>query len=67
MAAFEKCLADGTHADKVKEDMDEALRVGGNNPQFGTPFSVIIVDGEQYPLFGAQSYETVKATIDSFI
>ena len=62
-AKFEACLKSGTYAQRIQTDTDEAVAAGGQ----GTPHSIIIVDGEQIPLEGAQPYETVKAMIESLL
>ncbi len=67
LAAFEQCLADGTYANRVETDANEALAAGQNNPQFGTPFSVIIHKRDQLPLSGAQPIDVVRATIQSLL
>jgi protein-disulfide isomerase len=60
---FEKCLKDGKYAERVNTDQQEVVDAGGG----GTPHSILIVDGEQIPLEGAQSLETVKGLIDSLL
>lgn len=62
-AQFEACMKSGSTADRVNTDSAEVVAAGGQ----GTPHSIIIVDGEQIPLEGAQPYETVKAMIDSLL
>lgn len=66
--AFESCLASGKHKASVDEDVNEAVKAGQSVPDgVGTPFSIIIVDGEQIPLVGAQPYNAVKQLIDSLL
>ncbi|OGG58441.1 hypothetical protein A2765_05845 [Candidatus Kaiserbacteria bacterium RIFCSPHIGHO2_01_FULL_56_24] len=60
---FESCLASGKYADRVTKDTNEAVAAGGG----GTPHSILIVDGEQIPLEGAQPYDVVKGLIDSLL
>jgi len=62
-AQFEACIKNGSTADRVNTDAAEVVASGGQ----GTPHSIIIVDGEQIPLEGAQPYETVKAMIESLL
>lgn len=58
---FETCLNSGRHASGIDEDMEDAANSGGR----GTPYSVMIVNGEQFvPINGAQPYESVKLIID---
>ena len=58
---FETCLNSGRHISSVDEDVEDAASSGGR----GTPYSVMIVNGEQFvPINGAQPYESVKLIID---
>lgn len=52
-----KCVADGKFADKVKEDMALAMKVGAN----GTP--TFFINGEM--LVGAQPYAAFEAAIEA--
>lgn len=63
VAKFEECMKSGKYADRVATDSNEAVAAGGG----GTPHSIMIVDGEQIPLEGAQPFETVKGLIDSLL
>lgn len=58
---FEACLQSGRHAARIQKDANEVVASGGR----GTPHSIIIVDGEQIPIEGAQPFEVVKGMIDS--
>ena len=59
--AFNKCLADGTFADRVSRDLEDAANAGGT----GTPYSVVIAsNGEKFIISGAQPYSAVKETIE---
>ncbi len=63
VAQFEECMKSGKHADRIMTDTNEVVAAGGQ----GTPHSIIIVDGEQIPLEGAQPYDAVKGMIDSLL
>lgn len=63
VAKFEDCLKTGKYAGRVSTDSNEVVAAGGG----GTPHSIIIVDGEQIPLEGAQPFEMVKGLIDSML
>jgi len=63
VAKFEDCLKTSKYADRVTTDANEAVAAGAG----GTPHSIILVDGDQIPLEGAQPYETVKGLIDSLL
>ncbi len=58
---FEECLKSGKFADRITTDTNEVVAAGGQ----GTPHSIMIVDGEQVPIEGAQPFETVKGLIES--
>ncbi|PIR82115.1 disulfide bond formation protein DsbA [Candidatus Kaiserbacteria bacterium CG10_big_fil_rev_8_21_14_0_10_59_10] len=62
-AAFQSCLDSGKYESRVELDWNEAVAAGGR----GTPHSIIIVDGEQIPIEGAQPFEVVKGIIDTLL
>ncbi|MEK9194283.1 MAG: thioredoxin domain-containing protein [Patescibacteria group bacterium] len=58
---FESCLSSGRYANRVAEDLKDAVNSGGE----GTPYSMVIgKDGKKYPVSGALPYEQVKLVID---
>jgi protein-disulfide isomerase len=61
VARFEDCLKSGKYAGRLETDTNEVVAAGGQ----GTPHSIMIIDGEQVPIEGAQPYENIKAIIDS--
>lgn len=63
VAKFEDCLKTNKYADRVQRDLAEAVAAGGQ----GTPHSILIKDGEQIPLEGAQPHNVVKGLIDSLL
>ncbi len=63
-AAFKECLDGGRYKDKVDASYMEGLNAGIQ----GTPMSYIITPaGKQVPVEGAQSYETLKASIEAIL
>ena len=60
---FEECMSSGRMAERVNADQAEVVAAGGG----GTPHSIIIIDGEQIPLEGAQPYDVVKGLVDSLL
>jgi len=58
-AAFEQCLADGTHADAVDADLQEGVQLGVT----GTP--AFFING--YPVSGAQPYSLFERAIESLM
>ena len=61
VAKFESCLQSGRYTARVTKDTNEAIAAGGR----GTPHSIILTDGDQIPLEGAQPLSTVKGLIDT--
>lgn len=60
---FESCIAAGTHAERIQKEEDEVIAAGGR----GTPHSIVIFEGEQISLEGAQPYDVVKGLIDTML
>lgn len=63
VSKFENCLVSGKYKERVDRDAQEVVAAGGQ----GTPHSIILVNGEQIPLEGAQPFETVKGLLDSLL
>jgi predicted DsbA family dithiol-disulfide isomerase len=60
-SAFESCLTSTEFNQKIGQDAQEAVALGGD----GTPFSVVIAkDGTAIPVSGAQPYEIMTTVID---
>ena len=60
-ARFESCLQSGKHAQRVAEDVADALAAGAQ----GTPYTVVIApNGHLFAILGAQPYATVKLVVD---
>jgi len=61
-AAFEQCLSSGKYAQRVQEDLDDAIQSGGQ----GTPYTVILGPNDvTIPFSGAQPYENVQKVIET--
>lgn len=64
IATFTRCLTERTHDSVVSADLTDAGTAGGR----GTPYTILIgPDGEKVPISGAQSFESVKAQIDTLL
>ena len=59
-AAFEECRQDPKMAEKVKDQLAQAERAGGQ----GTPYSVILAGDEKIPVNGAVPVEQLTALIE---
>ncbi|MHB1293002.1 MAG: DsbA family protein [Sulfuricella sp.] len=60
-AQFESCLQSGKHAQRVAEDVADALAAGAQ----GTPYTIVIApNGRLFAILGAQPYATVKLVVD---
>jgi len=65
---YQTCVDEGRFADKVEADYQDGLLVAQADPQFGTPYSLIITkDGIQVPIRGAQPFEALKQVIDAVL
>jgi protein-disulfide isomerase len=60
---FEECLNSGRHGNKVRKQASDATLAGGQ----GTPYSVLIVDGEKFPVSGAVPFSQIQSMIDSVL
>ncbi|MEN9912902.1 MAG: hypothetical protein RLY66_310 [Candidatus Parcubacteria bacterium] len=61
---FNECLSSGRFKDKVEKSYLDGINAGVS----GTPYSVIITpSGSKIPLVGAQSYATLKQTIEALL
>ncbi len=61
---FTACLESDKFADRLADDIADAQAAGGR----GTPYSVLLApNGEKIPINGAQSYASVKATVERFL
>lgn len=64
IAKFNSCLTSGKYDAKIQADLENAQATGAN----GTPWSVIIVDGQaEQSLNGAYPYANVKQIIDTLL
>lgn len=62
-AAFEECLQSERHAEKIKNQIEEVVSLGGE----GTPHSFLLYNGQIMPIPGAQPLESIKGVIDSIL
>ncbi len=61
--AFQQCLDSGDMAERVEADYNEAVAAGGR----GTPHNIILFNGEQYPIEGAQPLNVMEQIIDQLL
>lgn len=61
--AFETCLDSGKHESRVQKDFEEVAAAGGR----GTPHSIVLIDGEQISLEGAQPFEVLQGMIEAVL
>ena len=60
-AKFEQCLRSGKYAQRVADDLADALAAGGQ----GTPYTVVVApNGRMFAILGAQPYASVKLVVD---
>jgi len=60
---FNTCLSEERFADKVAEDSADALTAGAK----GTPYSLVLIGGQQGVINGAQPYDAVKQIIETLL
>lgn len=61
-AKFEQCLASGKYAERVQENLDDAIKSEGT----GTPYSIIIAkNGKKSVINGALPYSMVKSAVEA--
>jgi protein-disulfide isomerase len=61
--AYQSCMEEGRGKARVEADMADALKAGGR----GTPYTLVLVGGQQGVISGAQPYETVSQILDTLI
>ena len=62
-AQFNSCLESGKFIPEVNADFADAANAGAK----GTPYSLVLVGGQQGVINGAQPYEAVKQIIDTLL
>lgn len=67
-SAFNECFESGRHAGIVEAMYQDGLAAAQADPQFGTPYSIIMAkSGAQVVVPGAQPYSVLKQVIDSLL
>jgi protein-disulfide isomerase len=61
--AFDACMTEGRTTARVEADFADALKAGGK----GTPYTLVLVGGQQGVISGAQPYSTVSKILDTLI
>lgn len=61
--AFEACMEDGRTKEAVQEDFADGINAGAK----GTPYSLVLVGGQQGVINGAQPYDYVRSVLDTLI
>ena len=66
---FNSCVDSGKFRDRVEDNYQSGIELAKNDPNFGTPYSVVIAkkDGAQITIPGAQSYSVVKQLIEAIL
>lgn len=61
---YDKCIVDDRFETKIKRDIADGLEIYKHNPNFGTPYNIIVTKtGEQIEVVGAQPYEIIEQII----
>ena len=61
--AYKSCMEDGRTRPAVEEDFKDGINAGAK----GTPYSLVLVGGQQGVINGAQKFEYVKSVLDTLI
>lgn len=61
--AYQSCMESERTVRRVEADFNDALSAGGK----GTPYTLVLVGGQQGVISGAQPYETVSKILDTLI
>lgn len=61
--AYKSCIEDGRTRPAVEEDFKDGINAGAK----GTPYSLVLVGGQQGVINGAQKFEYVKSVLDTLI
>jgi protein-disulfide isomerase len=62
-AAYEECVKENRHMDKVDADASDAVAIGAR----GTPYSVILMGDQKMVINGAENYDRMKILIDGLV
>jgi len=62
-SAYKGCMESGHTKELVEADLTDAINAGGK----GTPYTLVLVGGQQGVISGAQPYETVSKILDTLI
>lgn len=63
--AYQTCVDTRQFKDAVEEDFQDGQLIANSDPEFGTPYSILITkDGVQAPIRGAQQFSVIKQVID---
>jgi len=62
-AAYEECVKENRHMDKVDADASDAVAIGAR----GTPYSVILMGDHKMVINGAENYDRMKILIDGLV
>ncbi len=62
--SFNECIASGRFKAKLDKSFTDGINVGVS----GTPYTILLTpSGSKIPLVGAQTYQTLKSTIDALL
>lgn len=60
---FQACVSSGQFTDRVQAQYDEAFAAGAR----GTPYTVVMVGGQQATISGAQPYSAIRQVIEDIL
>ena len=66
--AYDTCVSERQFQDKVERDYQDGLNIAKVDPNFGTPYNILMSKGGvQIPIVGNQPYASVKNVIDAVL
>jgi protein-disulfide isomerase len=65
--ALAECVNSGKNASRIQASVDQLKDIVKYDRNFGTPYTILMYKGEQYPLGGAVPPEQIKAMIDDLL
>ena len=65
---YDACISENKSKERVNKDYEDGLKIAKVDPNFGTPYNILIPkNGQMFPLGGAVPYSTVKQIIGEIL
>jgi protein-disulfide isomerase len=64
---YDACIIEDRYKDKITRDIKDGLSIYENDPNFGTPYNIVIAkSGFQTEIIGAQPYELIETIVQQY-